>query len=417
MKKLRRALALLTAAAMITVAAGCQKEITAEDLMTNIPEDNASAEYLDDAFCEKYSAAAFTMLRNQYSSDGENVVISPLASYYNMAMLANGSFSNNKIELENLLNKFYPCDNMNSYMHSFAENLKNSDNAKLYFENALWFNSDKNVVPTDEFLSIAKTYYGASAYKEKFNSETVNNINNWASNKTNMNSELIVRDIPAEAPMCIVNTTCLDADWESPISPENVVDGKFISANSEEQNVRMMSSYEYLYLGGEEYKGFIKKYSGGNYAFLALIPKLERQDALTNLIAYLSNGPAYRTVIKNRKGYTVDASIPKFSCEYRGGLKEMLQQVDLGSSFNPSGANLTQLGTCDGNLYASDIYMSTGLNVTEKGTSRGTAATVRDNTVGTGVIPVALNRPFVFAIIETNRYLPIIVGVVNSVNG
>ena len=417
MKKLKRVISLLIAAAMVTAIVSCKKEITAEDLMANISEADASGLYLDDGFSNYYCVAAFKMLESQYSSDGPNVVISPLATFFNLSMLSNGASGWTKTQLEKSLSNSFSTDVLNTYMHSITENNVNNETAKLYFENAMWFNADKNIEVNNDFLVAAKTFYDASAFRETFSATAAGNINNWASNKTNMNSELIVRDIPAEAPMCIVNTTCLDADWESPISPENVVDGKFISANSEEQNVRMMSSYEYLYLGGEEYKGFIKKYSGGNYAFLALIPKLERQDALTNLIAYLSNGPAYRTVIKNRKGYTVDASIPKFSCEYRGGLKEMLQQVDLGSSFNPSGANLTQLGTCDGNLYASDIYMSTGLNVTEKGTSRGTAATVRDNTVGTGVIPVALNRPFVFAIIETNRYLPIIVGVVNSVNG
>ena len=64
MKKVRRLLALLMAVSIAVVSAGCSKEITAEDLMVNIEENNASELDLDDAFCEKYSVAAFKMLKN-----------------------------------------------------------------------------------------------------------------------------------------------------------------------------------------------------------------------------------------------------------------------------------------------------------------------------------------------------------------
>ena len=63
MKKVRRLLALLMAVSIAVVSAGCSKEITAEDLMVNIEENNASELDLDDAFCEKYSVAAFKMLK------------------------------------------------------------------------------------------------------------------------------------------------------------------------------------------------------------------------------------------------------------------------------------------------------------------------------------------------------------------
>lgn len=416
MKKLRRILAALTAVAVMTASVGCKKEITAEDLMANIAEGNASSKYLDDAFCDKYSVAAFTMLKNEYSVEGENVVLSPLAAYYNLAVLANGSSGRSQAEFEKMLG-YYSCEDLSALMHSFSDNMKNSENAKLYFENALWFNADKNVKPSEEFLSAAKTYFGVSAFKESFNSQAVNNINNWASNKTDMYSELIVREIPADAPMCIVNTTMLDADWEMPVSIENAFDGKFTTSAWEEEDARMMASYEHMYFENDEYKGFIKPYAGGNYAFLAIVPKFQRKDAIVNLVNYLASRLSYHSLISKRKAYTVDATIPKFSCEYRGGLKEMLQKVELGRSFDESGANLDLIGTCDGNLYASDIYMTTAINVTEKGTSKGSGATVRDSSVATHVYPVALNQPFVFAIVDTTRYLPIILGAVNSVNG
>ncbi|MBQ9901574.1 MAG: hypothetical protein IJM51_04210 [Clostridia bacterium] len=417
MKKIRKLAAFFLATVMMTSAVSCQKEVTAENLMENIGQNNASEVDLDETFCKKYASQAFTMLNNEYTSDGGNVVISPLAAYYNLSMLANGADNYTLSEIERTLSGFMKFDALNDYMHSFAENLKDTDNAKLYFENALWCNADKNVTPSNDFLSVAKTYYNADAYKESFGKEAVTNINNWASNKTDMNAEYIVDTIPSDAPLFVVNTTVLDANWESPISPENVSDGIFRSSTSQEESVQMMSSYEYIFMGNDEINGFAKKYSGGNYAFVAFVSKNENQASLSNLITYLSNGTNYRTLIKDRKERVIDASIPKFSCEYKGGMKNMLETLGVTKAFSSESASFGNFGTADDRLYVGDINVFTGINVTEKGTSKGTGANVTNSNVATSVIPISLNRPFVFAVVDTKKFLPVIVGAVNTVKG
>ena len=57
MKKLRRVLALLLTAAMLTAFVGCQKEVTAENLMENVEAENASEMDLDNDFCKAYRKA------------------------------------------------------------------------------------------------------------------------------------------------------------------------------------------------------------------------------------------------------------------------------------------------------------------------------------------------------------------------
>ena len=417
MKKFRRVISLLIVAAMLTAVVSCKKEITAEDLMANINEGDASGLSLDDGFSNNYCTAAFKMLNSMYSSDGPNVVFSPLAAFYNLSMLSNGSSGWTKTQLERMLSSTYSSDLLNTYMHSISENNKNTETAKLYFENAMWFNADKNVQPGEEFLTAAKTFYGASAYKESFGSATLSNINNWASNSTNMYVEQPVKNIPAELSMFMQNITVMDADWEAPISPENVLDGVFTTPDEQQQSVQMMSSYETIFIGDEKnVNGFAKKYAGGNYAFIALIPKYESKNALATFISYLSQSRNFRAFIDDRKEYRiVDASIPKFSCEYSGGIKDMVSVLGVDAVFSPESASLDKLGTFDEKLYVSDVNVYTGLNVTERGTSKGTGANVDNSAVGTNVIPVALNRPFVFAVVDTKRYLPIILGAVNSV--
>ena len=59
MKKIRRAVSVLIASAMLIGAfASCEKEVTAENLMEGITAENASEADLDDQFCQKYGTFA-----------------------------------------------------------------------------------------------------------------------------------------------------------------------------------------------------------------------------------------------------------------------------------------------------------------------------------------------------------------------
>lgn len=415
MKKWRRFFAILLAGVLLSSSVSCQKQVTAENLMETIETGNASEVFLDNSFREKFATVSFSLLKNEYSQSGGNVVISPLGVYYGMAMMANGASGQNKSELQKMLGRHYECNQLNDYMHSFRQNMKNTDYAKLYFENALWYNSEKNAAPNNEFLAVAKTAFGASAYREPFGNAAVTNINHWASNMTDMVEEYVVSDIRTDAPLCMINTTLLDADWAAPVSPENVSDGIFTNAASKEESVQMMASYEQIYLGNDMAEGFIKKYAGENYAFVAIRPKFNTKNALLTTINYLSNGVNYCNLIENRKSRVVDVSMPKFSCSYKGGVASMAQNAGIGTSFSQQYAGLNDIGTCDGKMYVGDLYISTGLSVTEKGTRKGTGAKAGDSSVATNVIKVSLDRPFVFAVVDTKSYMPIILGAINSV--
>ena len=122
MKKIRRMLALFVAVALAAGSIGCSKEVTAEDLMANVEATNASEVYIDEAVCDKYCVAAFKMLKSEYPQDNTNVVLSPLAVYYDLSLLSNGATGKTQTDLQSALGKLYPSDYLNSNMHSFNEN-------------------------------------------------------------------------------------------------------------------------------------------------------------------------------------------------------------------------------------------------------------------------------------------------------
>lgn len=414
MKKIRRAVALIIASAMLVAFAGCQKEITAEDLTENVSAENASEVDLDDSFCKKYSAFAFKLLQNAYTSDAENIVVSPLSVSYNLALLYNGANGDTTDQLRGILGTPIGVNEMNVYMHSYSERLTDSDLTKLYFNNAMWFNSDKNAAPSASFLQANATYFGNAMFKESFNSEAVTNIGNWISNQTNQNVEYIVDELPPEAPMYMVSSLMFDASWTKQYSYQNIQEGTFTTKAGVEQNAQMMSAFEYSYIHDDLAKGFIKEYSGGNYAFIALLPQENLK--MEDYIARLAVGDKYAPLLKSKLPYVIDVTMPKFSCEYRAGMAETLSKMKLGKAFDSNAADLSMLGTSDGKLYAGDLFVRTTFSVTEKGTSKGTAATVADdNSTATNTYVISLDRPFLFMVIDLNYNLPILLGVVNSV--
>ncbi len=413
MKKLRRALALLLAAAMIMAFAGCEKEVTAENLMENVEAENASEMDLNSDFCKSYNKVAFGMLQSAYSASGGNVVISPLSVFYHLGILGNGAEGATRDSLEEMFGKKITVHDLNVSMHSYLEQLKDTDTAKIYFENALWFNSDKNAKPNDDFLKNVASYYGASAYKDSFSTDAVTNINNWISNQTNMDIEYMLDDIPNEAPLYMLSAAVLNADWASPYSYDNIQDGTFTSASGIEEKAQMMSAFENKYLETDSAIGFVKNYAGGNYAFVAILPN---HNDITGYVSSLSVGGQFDKLLQSSRKAVVDATVPKFSCEYKGSVLDIIKNMGVDRSFIEGSSQLGGLGECDGNMYAGDLYVRTIMSVTEKGTSKGTAATVTNKDVPTSVFVVTLNRPFIYAVVDTRYNLPILVGAVNTLN-
>ena len=149
------------------------------------------------------------MLQSEYSPEGGNVILSPLTAFSDAGMLVTGSTDAINDIIRDLFDRSVGEDQIGVYMHSYGETMKDTDYAKMYFKNAIWFNSDKKAEPSVDFLTNMKTYYGAAAYRESFGKEAVGNINNWVYNNTNMMVDNLVDSLPSEAPAYLINATSL----------------------------------------------------------------------------------------------------------------------------------------------------------------------------------------------------------------
>ncbi len=362
----------------------------------------------NESFAKKYTDMSLSLMKAMYSKD-KNTVISPMALLNAMMLCANGADGQTKIEIQSLIGTSFTVENINQFLHTYRDRLQDNESAKLYLENSIWFNSDKEFTPNSEFLQANADYYDAAAFYDSFSSGALQNVNNWMSNQTEENLSFVMKDIPQDASMYLVNAASMNAQWNTPYSYDQVVDGEFTSAKGEKQAALLMTSYDYVYLRDGMVEGLMKYYSGESYAFVALhtlYSDYDQQAFIDSLSA-----DKIRTLFNNKKKEVVQSTIPKFECEYSGDAADLLKSVGVKTAFS-SDADFSNMGESDEKLTLGGIYTKAHIRVTEKGT--GTAATVTNpNYTASQVHVVNMDGPFVYMIVDCKNCLPILIGAVN----
>ena len=174
----------------------------------------------------------------------------------------------------------------------------------------------------------------------------------------------------------------------------------------------MMFSTEYDYLETENATGFRKPYQGGRYAFLALLPN--EDSSLPELLASLTPSQL-RDLAANPQNCEARTGLPRFELSYDAELTGLLARLGMAAAFDPMAADFSRLGAVEGeNLYIGQVLHRTFLSVGEKGTRAGAATSVvmeaTSDAPGEGPKAVLLDRPFLYAIWDTEADLPVFLG-------
>jgi serpin B len=326
-------------------------------------------------------------------------------------MTANGAEKETLAEMESVLGM--NTKELNSYLYSYVKELPQGEKYKLCLANSIWFNEDTRFTVNQNFLQTNADYYGADVYKAPFNKKTCRDINNWVKEKTDELIPDILDSIPAEAVMYLVNALAFEAEWSEAYNEDSVSEGRFTMENGTVKTVEFMYGTESRYFEDERATGFMKYYSGGKYAFVALLPN--QGISIEEYVSSLS-GKALNNLLSTPTITTVNTAIPKFETEYKTDMAGVLKKMGMPSAFDPKQADLSGLGTSSaGNLFISRVLHKTFISVAEKGTKAG-AATIVEIMNESCVYPdiptkqVLLNRPFVYMLIDCENSVPFFIG-------
>ncbi|MBP5632840.1 MAG: serpin family protein [Clostridia bacterium] len=396
---------------------GCVAKIHAADLTEGITP--AKPDVPETAIDEGAPKAADFAVRlfKQSCENGKNTLISPLSVLAALSLTVNGAKGETKTQMEQVLGM--SADELNRFFYAYMKALPNTNKYKLSLANSIWFTSDERFTVERNFLQTNADYYGASAYKAPFDKSTLNDINNWVKQKTDGMIPNILDQIPADAVMYLVNALAFEAEWAEIYKKDQVHEDTFTREDGAKQNVDFMYSMEGFYLDGGNASGFIKYYSGGKYAFAALLP--EEGLTVNDFVASL-NGEALLKMLAAPEVVPVYAKPPKFETEYDAEMSDVLKRMGMPGAFDPAFADFSGLGTSKaGNIFISRVIHKTFISVAEKGTKAGAATVIEMKDESSPFFEdqkcVLLDRPFVYMLIDTETNLPFFIGTMTDVKG
>ena len=428
---MRRRIAILMAGCMLLGITGCGNQLSpstknltiggekkqTKDSETDLSEETEKQTKSVEENPYYYENFAVNLLQHVYKT-GENVMISPFSILEALTMTENGAKGDTLTQMEQTLARGLSAAEQSAFLTSYQKSLSDSENARMNVANSIWVkNTDDRLHIKDDFLQLNEEQFGAEIFSAPFDENTLSDINRWVSDKTENMIPKMLEKIGDDAVMYLINAVAFDAKWQEEYEDYQVRNQEFTREDGTVEQAKLMYSEEPLYIEDEDTTGFIKYYKE-NYAFVALLPQegMSMEEYVNGL-----TGEKFVGLIETaRSDVEVHAAIPKFSSEYTVELSEVLPGMGMTDAFDGDRADFTGIGTVDdGNLYISMVLHKTYIQVDELGTKAGaaTAVAVAETAalVEEEIKDVILDRPFVYAVIDTTDSHPVFLGVTESV--
>lgn len=380
-----------------------------ENLMEGITPDQVKAAAAPD---EKFIGAAadfsVSLFRKTIKKDA-NTLVSPFSVSLALGMTANGAANNTLRQFQNVLGGGMELNELNWNYHSMASRLASGSGAKLQVGNSIWY-ANQGLEVKKDFLQRNADYYGAGAYQMDFSKqETATRVNGWVKEHTGGKIDRIIDSIDPDTVMYLINALYFEDEWQHPYGKSS--SAVFHAADDTVPALFMKSTEQYIH--DENSEGMIKPFKDSRYAFAAILPKEG-----VGLETYVNQmtGTAFLSLIRSADG-TAECSLPKFKYEYKADLNEPLKAMGLTDGFDSGRADFSSMATAPlGKLIIGDVLHKTFIEVDEIGAKAGAVTEVQMELTAMPleVKTIDFNRPFVYAIIDTQTNLPIFLGTVSN---
>ena len=339
-----------------------------------------------------------SILFNRMNKDkiGENLIISPLSIYQALSLAANGAngetlsemldllqsdsleeLNDRNIQIVSIFNKFSTIDIANAVMTKFT--------------------------PLETFAEIAKQYL---APIEPLIS--VEQVNNWCSNKTHGKIEEIINELNPDTLMIILNAVYFKGEWILKFDEYLTKKLPFYNLGSEEIVIDTMDQIGHFNYYEDKNVQAIELYFKEDFmsAIIILPSKGTDINKYINTLSLPNN--EYNQIIEGLQYAKVHIQIPKFELEFDQSLNQILMDLGMYNAFNLVKADFTSLRK-EGNLYIDTVLHKTYLKIFEDGCEAAAITAIVIN--GGSAMPMEekiydmkVNRPFLFLL--KNRKLP-----------
>ncbi len=377
---------------------------------------------VSDEFRHAAADFAFKLLNESKSvAEGDGLLVSPLSAMLALAMTANGAEGETLAQMEQVLGGGMYIEDLNEQLFNYTASLVSTDDAKFNLANAVWVTSSPTFSINQNFVKAIENTFDADIVAADLPS-SVDAINDWAREETFGMIPSILKDgdLTADTVMVLLNALAFDALWAEQPSDSACFEGTFAGTDEKIQNVTYMWADADGYIEGKNEIGIVKNYKGRNYAFVALLPN--ENISIENYMASLDGETFLKLYDKSEKAsmnVEISAKMPHFKFDCEIPLISVLQKMGMTDAFSGATADLDGLGNdTRGNLFISKVIQKTHIDLDNSGTRAAavTAVTVDVECAPSKYYRVELDRPFVYAIVDTQTGLPIFLGACENIN-
>jgi len=348
--------------------------------------------------------------------DAGNVFISPLSATIMLAMAASASDGETRTAMLKVLGLDVSADPSAEVAATMKRLAKSDANAQLELEQAVWAQDGLKLSPA--YVAKLRGDYRAEVGNLDFRSAGAPGVvNSWVDEATHHKITQLVDDFPAETVGFLVNATYFHALWSTEFKTAG--DGDFHTFAGATRHLPLMRRDDgVIVLSTPDYQAALLPYKGARFSALILLPKGElepkefetllTQARWAEVMGYLHRaaGPTLGNKCTGQgfgdSGVTCDGTLvmPKFKVEYKKDLTETLAALGM-----PMPAGLPEF--CEG-CALTKVIQKTYLEIDEKGTIA--AAATGGSAVTSAPIPMVVDRPFAFALIDNASDAPVFLG-------
>ena len=224
-------------------------------------------------------------------------------------------------------------------------------------------------------------------------------INSWVSNQTEGRITKMLDSLDPLTRLVLVNAIYLKAPWLEPFDESGTKDAPFTRTDATQVSVPTMSVYlnEARYASGTGWQAVELPYVNPALAMTIIVP-----DDLAAFERGLS-GKSFAKIAAALENADVNLTLPRFKIETKSDLSATLAKVGMPLAFDPGSADFSGITTQE-KLYIAKVIHQADISVDEKGTeaSAATAVVMAAGAMPGGPVTMHVDRPFIFALRDTN---------------
>ena len=354
-------------------------------------------------------------VKGDLAQDGKNTLVLPESVAFAMGMTMNGANGNTLSQIQQVMCGGVDTDKFNRNMNLLISNAhsNNTEDSKLNIANSIWVKDNDNLVLTEQFALNCKQMYNAELFRTPFDKSTLEKLNGWVNDKTDKMIPKLLDRFEGNEIMCLVNAVAFDSKWENQYEDDDVRENcEFTNAKGDKVDCTMLCSTEKQYIQNGRATGFVKNYKGGKYAFMAVLPN--ENTSVSNYVSSMTGSEIADLYAGRTTEYDVYTRLPKFKFDYGAELGNTLRSMGITDAFadNADFSKMFENTDCAINRVIHKTHIELDANGTKA--AAATAITMRENAAMVTEEPktVILDRPFVFAIMDTQTGLPVFLGTV-----